>query len=136
MHVDSVRHSHRRQKREFKAVFDAYLPLVDTCHVVGMVFLHKCWPLLLFLRTVGIFDTSQSTRHCLCTCQVWTCSIPTTRLCLTSRQVSCVCVANHCHSLPPPTPWTKYASCGNAVRITETFGLIADVYQANQSRRH
>ena len=86
-----MHHSHRRQNREFKAAFDAYLPFVDTCHVVG-IFLHKCWPLLRFPRTVGIFDTSQTTRHCLCTCQVGTCSIPTTRLCLTSELCVCVCV--------------------------------------------
>jgi hypothetical protein len=134
-HVDSFRHSKQRQNRELKAVFDSYLLLVDTCHVVGTVLLYKCWPLVRFSRTVDARMWHKS-KH-------WPVfvylssrdfSIPTTHFCLTDKTVVCVCVLggggrNHGHALPPPTPWTEYTSCGDAVIITrQTFVSGTDDY--------
>jgi hypothetical protein len=68
-------------------VFNKRFSLLDICHVVGTVQLYKYLP----LSTVIKCDESQTNHRCQFTCQVEICCcVPTTRLTLTSRQVTCV----------------------------------------------
>jgi hypothetical protein len=45
-------------------ISDKHVPIVDTCHIMGIVHLYICWPLVHFPPTVGESDTSQSNYQC------------------------------------------------------------------------
>ena len=72
-----------------------HISLVDTRHVVGTVRLQKHWPPARFSPTVGKCNTSRGYHQCVFAYKIEACCVPTTRLYLTSRQVTCV--GNHDH---------------------------------------
>ena len=111
-HTDRKRSANPRST---SGTFDRHLSLVDTFHVRVTVHLQKYCPFLCFSPTVRRYATRRRNVQCLFTYQVENCCIPTTRLYLTSRQVTCV--DNQYHSIT----YRGYvnASCrGNAVTMT------------------
>jgi hypothetical protein len=71
--------------------FNRHLSRVDFRHVVATMHVFKYWPFVRFSPTVRKCDVSRRTRQYLFICQVKTCCIPTTRLYLAVRQMTCVC---------------------------------------------
>jgi len=67
-----------------------HISLVGTRHVVGTVHLQKHWPPVHFSPIVGKCNTSRGYRQCVFAYKTEECCVPTTRLYLTSRQVTCV----------------------------------------------
>ena len=71
-------------------IFDEYLSLVYTCHVVWTVRMCSYLPLVHFSPPVSTCDAYQRNQQCLFTYCVESCCVPVT-LYLTSREVICVC---------------------------------------------
>lgn len=79
-------------KLEHQAVFPRLVYLANMCHVVGMMHLQKQLAACPhFPPTVGKCNTSRRNHKRLFAYQIETCCVPTSRLYLTSRQVTCVC---------------------------------------------
>lgn len=72
-----------------------HISLVDTRHVVGTVHLQKHWPPVRVSPTVGKCNTSWGYHQSVFAYKIEACCVSTTRLYLTSRQVTCV--GNHDH---------------------------------------
>lgn len=120
----------RAKPRSTSSTFDRNVSFVDTSHVMVTVHAKYC-PFLSFSPTVRRYATHQRNVQFLFTYKVENCCIPTTRLYLTRRKVTCV--DNQYHAI-------TYRGCvnvscrGNAVTTTrQTSDMSMDFYPRNES---
>jgi hypothetical protein len=95
-----------------------HMSLADTRHVVRTVHLQEHWTPVRFSPTVGKCNTSRGYHQCVFAYQIEACCVPTSRLYLTSRQVTCM--GNHDHLARRVV---RVVCRSNAITMTkQTFG--------------
>ena len=127
-------HTERKRSanpRSTSGIFDRNLSLVVTLRVMVTVHLQKYCPFLCFSPSLRRYATRRRNVQFLFAYQVENCCIPTPRLYLTSRQMTCVDNQHHAST------YRGYAnvSCrGNAVTTTvQTSDMSMNFYPRNES---